>query len=92
MVRVKVACKDVTKIPGKRVRKKIPGKRLFERRKNSYLIQFKAEGMSDVGMESSGEDGGNDQGYDEDEGFEEVELNDNVVNGNKVGEKKKSSS
>jgi hypothetical protein len=68
------------------------GKRLFQMRKNMYLIRFKAEGMSDVGIEFGGEDGGNDQGYGEDDVFEEVEPDDDVVNGKKSGEKGKSKS
>jgi hypothetical protein len=60
MVKVKVACKDGSKIPGKRP---------FEMKKNLYLIQFRVEGMSDMGVES----GGNDQGDEDDAGIEEVE-------------------
>jgi hypothetical protein len=40
MVRIKVACKDSTKIPKKR---------LFEMKNNLYVIHFKVEGQVDVG-------------------------------------------
>jgi hypothetical protein len=47
MVRIKVACKDSTKIPKKR---------LFEMKNNLYVIHFKVEGQVDVGYDD-GDDG-----------------------------------
>jgi hypothetical protein len=41
MVRVKIASKDVTKIPSKR---------LFEMKNNLYVIQFKVEKSGDSGV------------------------------------------
>jgi hypothetical protein len=61
MVRVKLECKDVFKIPRKR---------LFELKKNLYLIQFKVESRSD-----RGDDGGDsgDQDNEDDQGMEELD-------------------
>jgi hypothetical protein len=61
MVRVKLECKDVFKIPRKR---------LFELKKNLYLIQFKVESRSD-----RGDDGGNsgDQDNEDDQCMEELD-------------------
>jgi hypothetical protein len=61
MVRVKITCKDVSKVLRKR---------LFEMMKNMYLIQFKVEGISDMGGGSIGDDGGNDQGLEDDADIE----------------------
>jgi hypothetical protein len=44
-VRMKIACKDVAKIPKKR---------LFEMNKKLYLVQFKVEGI--VGSKGDGDD------------------------------------
>jgi hypothetical protein len=67
MVRVKLECKDVSKIPRKM---------LFELKKNLYLIQFKVEGKSD-GKGDQGDDGGDsgDQGNEDDQGMEELDQN-----------------
>jgi hypothetical protein len=61
MIRVKIACKDASKIPRKR---------LFEFQKKLYLIQFKVKGEAgDVGGNANPNDGDNDNndyGFDED--------------------------
>jgi hypothetical protein len=61
MVRVKVACKDASKVPLKR---------LFEIKKNMYIIHFKVEGSgkSDGPRDDQGDedpDGGDDNGMEE---------------------------
>jgi hypothetical protein len=65
MVRVKVACKDMAKIPGKR---------LFEMENGLYLIQFKVE--SKPGQMLEGDEGGDDNddpGNEEDDEIEEID-------------------
>jgi hypothetical protein len=65
MVRIKIACKDVFKIP------KI---RLYERKENIYLVQFKVEGFGgqkDAREDDDGND--NDAGNGDDNGTEELE-------------------
>jgi hypothetical protein len=64
MVRIKIACKDVTTIPSKR---------LFEMRKDMYVVQFRVEGaIADCVEEDDG--GDNDvQGDGEDPGMEEID-------------------
>jgi hypothetical protein len=57
MVRVRIACKDPTRIPGKR---------LFEMDNNFYVIHFKVEKTSELGKED-----GNDDGKDEENGDHE---------------------
>jgi hypothetical protein len=52
MVRIKIACKDISKIPKRR---------LFEMDK-FYLIHFKVEGSSEI--EEDGSDDGGDNGTD----------------------------
>jgi hypothetical protein len=52
MVRVKIACKVITKIPKQR---------LFEMNNKLYLIQFRVESGSDLGDEE-GVEGGGDNG------------------------------
>jgi hypothetical protein len=67
LIRVKVACKDASKIP----------KRLYEIQKNLYLIQFKVEGVAkDVGSNVDPDDGDNDNNdyrLDEDIGEDEFD-------------------
>jgi hypothetical protein len=69
MVRVKIAYKD---------RSKVPGKRMFEMMNKLFLIQFKVEGASNMGDGSSGDDGGDndDQGFEDDNVIEEVDPED----------------
>jgi hypothetical protein len=55
MARIKIACKDVSKIPKKRV---------FEMKKKIYVIQFKVEGD----FEFQGEAGGNNDDDDSEKG------------------------
>jgi hypothetical protein len=65
MVRVKVACKDISKIPKRR---------WFEMQKKLYLVQFKVEGedgLADGGDDDGGDNG--DQGNREDNGMEEID-------------------
>jgi hypothetical protein len=63
MVRVKICCKEVSKIPKKR---------LFEMKQNLYLIQFKIEGKA--GLDGDDMDGdGYDPGDGDNNGFEETE-------------------
>jgi hypothetical protein len=62
MVRVKVACKDATKVPRKR---------LFEMNNSLYLIQFKVE--SDEGSWFLRGEDGDDLGNEDDEGMEELD-------------------
>jgi hypothetical protein len=64
-VRVKVACKDISKIPGKR---------LFEMMNGMYLIHFKSE-LKDGRMDEGGEDGGDngDPGIGDDDEIEELD-------------------
>jgi hypothetical protein len=65
MVRVKVACKDTSKVPSKR---------LFEMQRKMYLIQFKVEKRADLGEgEDDGHDNNNDHVNGEDNGMEELE-------------------
>jgi hypothetical protein len=65
MVRIKVACKDASKIPSKR---------LFEMRKNMYVIRFKVEGMSNQDEEDGdGGSGEDDQAEGDDQGIEELD-------------------
>jgi hypothetical protein len=54
MVRIRIACKDPSKVPAKR---------LFEMENNFYVIHFKVESAS-----SSSYDEGNDSGKDDDNG------------------------
>jgi hypothetical protein len=65
MVKIKVACKDSTKIPKKR---------LFEMRNNLYVIDFKVEGHVDLGEDDdeNGE-GKDDPGQGRDNGMEEFQ-------------------
>jgi hypothetical protein len=79
MVGVKIACKDATKIPSKR---------LFEMMNSLYVIQFKVE--KDDTMGSGGEDedngrGNDDGGNEDDNGMEE--LDHETVNGGKGEDK-----
>jgi hypothetical protein len=65
MVRVKVACKDASRIPGKR---------LFEMQKKMYLIHFKVEkgsGLNDGVDDFDGDDKGSEDG--DDIGIEEID-------------------
>jgi hypothetical protein len=65
MVRVKLACKDATKIPSKR---------LFETQKKMYLVQFKVEKPKAYGDEGGeGDDNDNEHPADDDTGMEELE-------------------
>jgi hypothetical protein len=65
MVRVKIACKDATKIPNKR---------LFEMQKKMYLIQFKVEKINaDDEEDGGGDDSNNDFTADGDNGMEELD-------------------
>jgi hypothetical protein len=65
MVRVKFACKDVSKIPRKR---------LFEMKENIYVIQFKVEGADGLKGSKGGDDGGRDDlGYANNNGMKELE-------------------
>jgi hypothetical protein len=52
MVKIKVACKDSTKIHKKR---------LFEIRNNLYVIHFKVEGQTDLGVDDDEDGGGKDE-------------------------------
>jgi hypothetical protein len=64
MVRVKITCKDITKISKQR---------LFEMNNKLYLIQFRVESGSDLGYEE-GDEGGGDNGdldNEDDSGMEE---------------------
>jgi hypothetical protein len=65
MIRIKVACKDPTKIPKKR---------LFEMENNLYVIQFKVEGHIGVGDDDE-DDGGDkdDPSQGDDNGLEEFQ-------------------
>jgi hypothetical protein len=66
MVRVKIAYKDITKIPKQR---------LFEMNNKLYLIQFIVESGSDLGDEE-GDEGGGDNGdldNEDDSGMEEFQ-------------------
>jgi hypothetical protein len=52
LIRVKIACKDISKIPKKR---------LFEMQKNMYVVHFKVEFGSGEAKDNGGpDDGGND--------------------------------
>jgi hypothetical protein len=67
MVRVKIACKDATKIPNKR---------LFEMKNILYVIQFKVEKYGIVGSGNGDEDiggGDDDLGNGDDNGMEEID-------------------
>jgi hypothetical protein len=55
MVRVRIACKDLNKIPEKR---------LFEMDNNLYLIHFKVESALVPDGEEGTDDKGDDEGYD----------------------------
>jgi hypothetical protein len=73
MVRIKIACKDISKIHKRR---------LFEMDNKFYLIHFKVEGSSEIG-EDGADDGGDNDTYpanDYDTGMEELQhdaLSDN---------------
>jgi hypothetical protein len=66
MVRVKIECKDASKIPSKR---------LFEMKRNMYLIQFKVEKNtgSKEGSEGDGGDNNDPPNNDKDPGVEEID-------------------
>jgi hypothetical protein len=65
MVRVKIACKDVTRIPKKR---------MYEMKENIYLVQFKVEGSKGQKADDGGEDGNDDDpGNGEDNEMKEIE-------------------
>jgi hypothetical protein len=65
MVSVKIACKDVSKIPSKR---------FFEMKENIYVIQFKVEVAGGLkGSEGGDDGGGHDPGDVDDNGMEELE-------------------
>jgi hypothetical protein len=49
MVRVKIACKEVSKIPKKR---------LYEMKENIYVVQFKVEGAGGQKESEGGDDWG----------------------------------
>jgi hypothetical protein len=68
MVRMKIACKDVTKIP-----KKI----MYGMKENIYLVQFKVEGSKGKKADDGGEDGNDDNpGNGEDNEMEEIKHED----------------
>jgi hypothetical protein len=65
MVRVKIVCKDATKVPSKR---------LFEMEKKMYLIHFKVDKAStEEGEGDGGDDDNNDFTVDDDLGMEEID-------------------
>jgi hypothetical protein len=79
-VRVKVACKNIAKIPGKR---------LFEMKSGLYLVQFKVE-LKD-GMLEEGDEGGGDNGdprNEDEDGIEELDHDMEVEKKAATGEKK----
>jgi hypothetical protein len=76
MVRVKVACKYASKIPGKM---------LFEMNNNLYVIQFKVEAMQGDG--NLGEEGGDDPRNDEDANIEEFD-HDPIPEKNSLGDRR----
>jgi hypothetical protein len=61
MVRIKMAYKDITKIPKRR---------LYEMNNKLYLIQFKVEGSSGLGEDEDGDNG--EPGKEDDSGMEEL--------------------
>jgi hypothetical protein len=69
MVRIKIACKDASKIPKKR---------MFEMRKKLYVIQFKVEGEHELqggagGSNDGSDDDDSEKGGGEDPGMEEID-------------------
>jgi hypothetical protein len=73
MVRIKVAVKDASKIPKKR---------LYEMQKDLYVVQFKVEEKDGVGDDQDEDGGDKNQGMEEDSGEEELD-HDNVNGENK---------
>jgi hypothetical protein len=88
MVRIKIACKDATKIPSKM---------LFEMKNNLYVIQFKVErsGAEGSGNEDEDNGGGDDNlGNEDDNGMDEIDheaVPDSKGGGKKVSDEKKDS-
>jgi hypothetical protein len=67
MARARIECKDATKIPSKR---------LFDLKRNLYLVQFKVEkhfGDAMEGFEDDGGDNSDPPSNDEDPGVEEID-------------------
>jgi hypothetical protein len=65
MVRVKIVCKDLARIPKKR---------LFEKKKKLYLIQFKLEGESELkGVGDDNNDDDSEHGSGDDTGIVEID-------------------